>query len=48
MINKEQIAKDAEVITDGFAFIQFEEGIRIYDLNNGYGVAVIGNDGIVP
>lgn len=45
MINIEELANEAEVIIDGFAFVRFENGIRIFDLNNKKGVAVISKDG---
>ena len=45
MINIEELANEAEVIIDGFAFIRFENGIRIFYLNNKKGVAVISKDG---
>ncbi|MDD6001398.1 MAG: hypothetical protein PUC50_04295 [Bacteroidales bacterium] len=43
--NLEKIANDAEVIIDGFAVERFEQGFRVFDLNNGTGSAIFLKDG---
>ena len=43
--NLEKIANDAEVIIDGFAVEKVEQGFRVFDLNNGNGIAIFLNDG---
>ena len=43
--NLEKIANDAEVIIDGFAVEKVEQGFRVFDLNNGKGIAIFLNDG---
>jgi len=40
-----KIADEADVITNGFAFKKIPEGIRVFNLNNGYGAAVFKQDG---
>ena len=47
MIDLKKVADEAEVIIAGFAFTPCEEGIRIINLNNGRGVAVVQRDGIL-
>ena len=44
-LNLEKIANDAEVIIDGFAVEKVEQGFRVFDLNNGKGIAIFLNDG---
>lgn len=41
----EKIANDADVIIDGFAVEKLDEGFRVFDLNNGTGIAIFLNDG---
>ncbi len=36
----EKIANDADVIIDGFAVEKLDEGFRVFDLNNGTGIAM--------
>lgn len=45
MIDLKKIADEAEVIIAGFAFTPCEEGIRIFNLNNARGVAIVQRDG---
>ncbi|MBQ9225399.1 MULTISPECIES: DUF7723 family protein [unclassified Fibrobacter] len=45
MVDVESIANDAEVIICGFAFLKKDEFIKIVDLNNAHGVAVLKKDG---
>ena len=40
-----KIADEADVIANGFAFKKIPEGIRVFNLNNGYGAAVFKQDG---
>lgn len=41
MIDLKKISDDADMIVCGFAFKRQEDGIHIFDLNNGSGAAVI-------
>lgn len=45
MIDLQKIADEAEVIISGFALTKCEEGIRVFDLNNGKGAAVFTSEG---
>lgn len=45
MIDLQKIADEADVIISGYALTKCEEGIRLFDLNNGEGVAVFMPDG---
>lgn len=45
MPNLKKISDEADMIVSGFAYKKCEEGIRIFDLNDGKGAAVISNDG---
>ena len=45
MIDLKKISDDADMIVCGFAFKRQEDGIHIFDLNNGSGAAVIAVDG---
>ncbi|MBO7598730.1 MAG: hypothetical protein J6T70_16960 [Bacteroidales bacterium] len=44
-IDLKKIADDADVIIDGFAVEKVNEGFRVFDLNNGTGIAMFLNDG---
>ena len=45
MFDIEKAANEAEVIIRGYAVETFNDGIRVLNLNNGYGVAVLRKDG---
>ena len=45
MPNVEMIAEEAEVIISGYAISRCDDGIRVFNLNNGVGAAVFKNDG---
>ena len=45
MPDLKQISDDADMIVCGFAYKKTDEGIRVFDLNNGKGAAVISSDG---
>ncbi len=45
MADIERIADEAEVIICGFALSRCEEGVRVFNLNNGHGAAVLKEDG---
>ncbi len=45
MPDLKKISDEADMIVNGFAYKKCEEGIRIFDLNDGNGAAVISNDG---
>ncbi len=45
MIDIRKAADDAEVIIRGYAMNRCDEGIRILNLNNGNGAAVLKTDG---
>ena len=45
MPDLKQISDDADMIVCGFAYKKIDEGIRVFDLNNGKGAAVISSDG---
>lgn len=45
MPDLQQISDDADMIVCGFAYKKTDEGIRVFDLNNGVGAAVISTDG---
>lgn len=45
MSELEKISDDADMIVCGFAYKKTPEGIRVFDLNNGTGAAVMQNDG---
>ena len=45
MPNIQQISDDADMIVCGFAYKKCDEGIRIFNLNNEEGAAVITADG---
>jgi len=45
MNDLQKIADDADMIVCGFAYKKSDDGIHIFDLNNGIGAAVITNDG---
>ncbi|MCR5766681.1 MAG: hypothetical protein K6G09_11995 [Treponema sp.] len=45
MPDLQKISDDADMIVCGFAYKKTDEGIRVFDLNNGVGAAVISTDG---
>lgn len=45
MIDLQKISDEADMIVCGFAYKKTDAGIKIFDLNNGEGVAVVSNDG---
>ncbi len=45
MPDLKQISDDADMIVCGFVYKKTDEGIRVFDLNNGKGAAVISSDG---
>ena len=45
MLDIKKISDEADMIVCGFAYKKTEQGIKIFDLNNGEGVAVISDDG---
>lgn len=45
MPDLQKISDDADMIVCGFAYKKTAEGIRVFDLNNGVGAAVIADDG---
>ena len=45
MPDLKQISDDADMIVCGFAYKKTDEGIRVFDLNNCKGAAVISSDG---
>ena len=45
MPDLKKISDDADMIVNGFAYKKTEEGIKIFDLNDGVGAAVISSDG---
>ncbi len=45
MPDLKQISDDADMIVCGFAYKKTDEGIRVFDLNNGVGAAVMTADG---
>ena len=45
MPDLKQISDDADMIVCGFAYKKTDEGIRVFDLNNGVGAAVMSADG---
>ena len=44
MVDVESIAKDADVIICGFAFLMQDNFVKVVNLNNGHGVAVFKPD----
>ena len=44
MIDCQRVADEAEVIISGLAFEKCAEGIKVFDLNDGEGVAVFNPD----
>lgn len=47
MVDIKQVADDAEVIIDGYAFSRFEDGYRVLNLNAPDNAAVFAKDGSV-
>lgn len=47
MPNLEIIAKEADIIVNGYAFLVKEDKISAFDLNNGIGAAVFTKEGIL-
>ena len=45
MINIKQIADKADVIISGYAFTKIDDGIKVFNLNNGKSAAVLQPDG---
>ena len=45
MPDLKKISDEADMIVNGFAYKKCDEGIKIFDLNDGQGAAVIANDG---
>ena len=45
MPDLKKISDDADMIVTGFAYKKTDEGIKIFDLNDGVGAAVISSDG---
>ncbi len=45
MIDLQKISDEADMIVCGFAYKKTDNGIKIFDLNNGEGAAVVANDG---
>lgn len=45
MPDLKKISDDADMIVNGFAYKKTDEGIKIFDLNDGVGAAVISSDG---
>lgn len=45
MPDLQKISDEADMIVCGFAYKKTDEGIRVFDLNNGVGAAVISTDG---
>ena len=45
MPDLKQISDDADMIVCGFAYKKTNEGISVFDLNNGKGAAVFADDG---
>ncbi|WP_296324958.1 hypothetical protein [Treponema sp. UBA3813] len=45
MLDVKKISDEADMIVCGFAYKKNEQGIKIFDLNNCEGVAVISDDG---
>jgi hypothetical protein len=45
MIDLKKISDEADMIVCGFAYKKTDNGIKIFDLNNGEGAAVVSNDG---
>ena len=42
-----KISDDADMIVCGFAYKKTDEGIRVFDLNNGTGAAVMTAEGLL-
>ena len=45
MIDVKSVSADADMIVCGFAYKKNPQGVKVFDLNNGVGVAVLLNDG---
>ena len=45
MPDLKKISDDADMIVCGFAYKKTDEGIRVFDLNNGTGAAVMSAEG---
>ena len=45
MPDLKKISDEADMIVNGFAYKKCDEGIKIFDLNDGQGAAVISYDG---
>ena len=45
MLDIKKISDEADMIVCGFAYKKTEQGIKIFDLNNGEGVALVSDDG---
>ncbi len=45
MPDLKKISDEADMIVNGFAYKKCDEGIKIFDLNDGQGAAVIASDG---
>ena len=45
MPDLKKISDEADMIVNGFAYKKCKEGIKIFDLNDGNGAAVISDDG---
>ena len=45
MPDLKRISDEADMIVNGFAYKKCDEGIKIFDLNDGQGAAVIASDG---
>ena len=45
MTDLQKISDDADMIVCGFAYKKTEHGIRIFNLNNGEGAALVAEDG---
>ena len=45
MIDLKKISDEADMIVCGFAYKKTDKGIKIFDLNNGEGAAVVSDDG---
>lgn len=45
MIDLQKISDEADMIVCGFAYKKTDNGIKIFDLNNGEGAALVSNDG---
>ena len=47
MVDIRQVADDADVIIDGYAFSKYDTGFRVLNLNNPDNAAVFASDGAV-